>query len=254
MGKRRQANERAHSSAPRPVQQGSRRSVSIATPKAGRGTDCPRRGVPSVLRAGSSPKAETRLPELGICRGSASGANRARPGGRAQRRAIIFMHMREMPPHLRTIQGGKKDLKDRETHRAEPTAWDRNIAKVRGRSPALDAYLTKRPMDRIARLEAILGVWQSLRQLVQHDVGLELTGRLRVEQKFGERPRPKEAFWSDATEEQVAWDEKYVFEIANAIAEKMTAIEQQAKKLGGLEDHLTTEAAKAYGDGEESKS
>jgi hypothetical protein len=38
-------NERAYSPAPRPVQQGSRRSVSIAPHLAGRGIDCPRRGA-----------------------------------------------------------------------------------------------------------------------------------------------------------------------------------------------------------------
>jgi hypothetical protein len=52
--------------------------------KGGRGTDCLRRGVPYFLRAGSSPEDETRLPVFGICRGSASAANRARPEGRAE--------------------------------------------------------------------------------------------------------------------------------------------------------------------------
>ena len=57
--------------------------MSLATPKAARGNDCPRRGVPYGLRAGSSPEDETRLPAFGICRGSVSGANRARAEGRA---------------------------------------------------------------------------------------------------------------------------------------------------------------------------
>jgi hypothetical protein len=47
--------------------------------------------VPYFLRAGSSPKDETRLPVFGICRGSASAANRARSGaaGRAHAKLQI---------------------------------------------------------------------------------------------------------------------------------------------------------------------
>jgi hypothetical protein len=37
-----------HSPAPRPAETGTRRSVSVATPQAARGTECPRRGMPYV--------------------------------------------------------------------------------------------------------------------------------------------------------------------------------------------------------------
>lgn len=74
------------------------------------------------------------------------------------------------------------------------------------------------------------------------------TAAQRNKEKHGDRPRGDGLTWMDATDEQIEWDERYEMELANAIGEKMAAIEEQAQKLAGLEDHLTGEAAKAHRD------
>ena len=57
---------------PRPVKRAAAGASAWRRHQAGRGTDCPRRGVPYLLREGSLPKAETRHPTFGIygCRQS----------------------------------------------------------------------------------------------------------------------------------------------------------------------------------------
>jgi hypothetical protein len=58
MGTRARAKRRPFAS-PETGEKGSRRSVSIAPPQAGRGTDCPRRGVPQSCVRDRSRRAET---------------------------------------------------------------------------------------------------------------------------------------------------------------------------------------------------
>ena len=80
--------ERDHSPGPRPVQQGSRRSGSIAPPQAGRGTDCPRQGLP-YKREGSSPEDETPNPAHGIS-GRLGERKRIEPGPKGAADGVLF--------------------------------------------------------------------------------------------------------------------------------------------------------------------
>src|SRR5713226_184418 len=69
-----------NSPAPRPDSKGTRRSVSIAPPTAGRGTECLRRGAHYDLREGSSPNGRDPASRLfRDLRVSVSAASRARP-------------------------------------------------------------------------------------------------------------------------------------------------------------------------------
>jgi hypothetical protein len=69
----------------------------------------------------------------------------------------------------------------------------------------------------------------------------------RTKEKLGEWPRTENYNWREATDEQIGWDELFTMEYANAIGEKIVAIEDQDRKLSELEDHLASEAAQAYG-------
>jgi PAS domain-containing protein len=161
--------------------------------------------------------------------------------------------MSEDTPRFRVIDGGKKELRELGKRKTEPTEWDRNIARVRTFSPSLDQYLTQRPTDRLERMILLRRIRDELWAMPAGGADTRNTASQRNQEKHGKRERTKNYLWQDATDQQIAWDERYTMEYANAIAEKMTAIEQEELKIRGLEDHLTEEAAKAYGDNDDFK-
>jgi hypothetical protein len=162
--------------------------------------------------------------------------------------------MSEKPPEngtFRVIEGGKKDLREHGRQRTEATSWDNNIATVRKFSPSLDQYLRQQPVDRIDRMILLERVRNELWALPLGGADPQSAALQRNEEKHGKRPYTPNAGWRDATDEQIAWDEAFIMEYANAIAEIKTAVEEQDQKLWGLEDHLEDEAAKAYRDDDE---
>jgi len=70
----------------------------------------------------------------------------------------------------------------------------------------------------------------------------------RTTERIGERPPegPFQITWRSQTDEQVAWDEQYMFEHAALIAERMAATANHDKELQEFEDYLSAEAAKAH--------
>jgi hypothetical protein len=70
MGERRKARSARPFASAATGEQGSRRSVSIATLQATRGTDCPRQGMQYESATGSSPKDETPIPVRDLSGGS----------------------------------------------------------------------------------------------------------------------------------------------------------------------------------------
>lgn len=162
--------------------------------------------------------------------------------------------MPEKPPDNRTfrvIEGGKKVLRERDRQRSEATSLDHNAATVRKFSPSLDQYLKQKPVDRIDRiilLERIRNEFWAL-PLGGHDP--QRAALQRNEEKHGKRPYTPNAGWRDATDAQIAWDEGFIMEYANAIAEMKTAVEEQDQKLWDLEDRLESEARNAYRDDDE---
>ncbi len=70
----------------------------------------------------------------------------------------------------------------------------------------------------------------------------------RNREKLGERPRHTHAnfTWRDFTDEQLAWDEQYALEHANAVAEKIHATFEQQRKIAKLEDDLSDAVARHY--------
>jgi hypothetical protein len=156
--------------------------------------------------------------------------------------------MPEKPPGFRVIEGGKKELKQHDKHKAEPTTWDKHIARVRTLCPSLDQYLRQPPADRIERMILLEQIRKELQALPAGDRDSLDAARHRMTEKFGEYPRTHFFSWRDKSDEQIEWEERYELEFANAIGEKMEATEEQEQKLGMLEDHLTNKAEKAYRD------
>jgi hypothetical protein len=159
--------------------------------------------------------------------------------------------MREKPPddrNFRVIEGGKKELRQHDRQKPERTARDANIARARKLSPSLDRYLAQRPADKEERQLLLTNISRELWELPK--VGgpdARNAAWPKAESKFGARPRVEGQFtWRDATEEQVGWDEQYMLEHANAIGEKLVAMEDQESKLRDLEGHLTRGAEKFY--------
>jgi hypothetical protein len=159
--------------------------------------------------------------------------------------------MKERSPDngpFRVIEGGKKELREHNRLRAEPSSGGTNVQRVRQLSPSLDEYLRQPPADRAERMSLLEKISRELWDLPAGGADPRDVALQRTKAKVGEFPRTENYNWKEATDQQIEWDERFALEYASAVGENMAAIEEQRQKLSDLEDHLTEEATKAYGD------
>jgi len=163
-------------------------------------------------------------------------------------------HMKEGPsdiPNLHVIQGGKKELKELPRSQEAADARRANIERVRKLSPSLDLYLSQRPADREQRMILLQKISDELWKLPVGGRDPRDAAWKRTEEKLGKyppHPIPGFHMWFDKTDEQIAWNEQYTLEHANAVGEKMNLIAEQQRKVGQFEDFLTDAAARHYAD------
>lgn len=162
--------------------------------------------------------------------------------------------MKEKPPdkpHLRVIEGGKRDLRELAPRVIAADPRISKIDKVRTLSPALDRYLKHRPEENPDVLGLLREITDEFWKLPGGGADTRNAAYARTEAKLGPWPRTASYHWLTANDAQVAWDEAFTLEYACGIAEQLDATAEHERKLNNLERHLDKAAERHYSGGDE---